>query len=633
MVRIWLNDIEIVDMPNGLKDFEEVLTRDDELRGFVVSYPLDLSFVGDGYKFLKDKKRQEGFCYRVSFRMAYSAGDFSRQIVGSIVLAATKENITRKTIDAVIEDENYGAILKQNSKVPFSPYSRFTKNEETLAPIAPIEITIFTPSTGVNIANTRKMFDMFAVMEQLILFLSDGRIGFQSDFATNLLAGENLAMTSGNVIRNHLNNPAFTVTLSDMMDFFYKKYNLWFYIEYQAGLPVFRLEQAIYGTLPSASISLVKDIHDTYFQEQFWASVKIGGEAIADRNAEYQLPDLEGLSFKVEEYLLKGDCSIDVQKDLEHPFIVDTNIIEKKITVINSEYDDDTFVVQYNNSTNAAVKGLYTLAGTAAYNEQLLNINVINRFCLPNNAAIILGSSVAAENEFEARFTTPPSYNGSPSNGIVPFDSEVFDTDGNYNNVTYRYVAPAIGLYGFRVDYPVTVNSAGTYFIFNDVVDVNITIRHYTTGAVIKKQYQRSNVFVGAPIDNMFRDITVNGVFYMTPGEYVDVLYAISFLPGTGGNTFSVATGAGSKFLTNFTFTQGGIIKASDEACKIIKLEFDRGIPMSDWESIVTAPTKYINVDSNGSNVTKTWIKEAKCKVITGHVSFELLTDAENYNL
>tara|TARA_X000001382_G_scaffold110248_1_gene86723 strand:- start:2664 stop:3203 length:540 start_codon:yes stop_codon:yes gene_type:complete len=91
------------------------------------------------------------------------------------------------------------------------------------------------------------------------------------------------------------------------------------------------------------------------------------------------------------------------------------------------------------------VGAIQSTTGNAAMT--VANTGVATFNSLPVNA------SAAGTGAFSARATTPTTWATLSTNGILGFNNvstgDSFDTDSNYNTSTYKYTAPATGVYIF----------------------------------------------------------------------------------------------------------------------------------------------------------------------------------------
>ena len=122
---------------------------------------------------------------------------------------------------------------------------------------------------------------------------------------------------------------------------------------------------------------------------------------------------------------------------------------------------------------NASGSGTFTIAAP--------NSNTDRSLTLPDEAGTVLTSAsdlsgvtgVPASGTalFSARFNTE-AWSSIAAGAIVPFNTENFDSDGVYNTSTYKFTAPADGVYLFWWSIYTAENDSDNRFCFfkNDAV-------------------------------------------------------------------------------------------------------------------------------------------------------------------
>jgi hypothetical protein len=627
VIRVYLDGQELQDLPRGFDEFEEEIVRDRDVYGLVFKYPFDLTFVGDGYEYIRSQRKQNGFCKRIDIRIQ-AVGDFTRDIFGYIITADVVFNHTTKECSAPIEDNNFGSVLKQTKSVPVSVLSDTTRNGAAITPLTPIGITMFDPRSTADLTGARDMFDIVDVWTYVMAFLSDNALLFRSDFLSGLDDNKHIALTSGINMRESGSDVQLQVSFKDLMDFCYKKYNLWFRIEANNdGDLVFRLEPEsdIFTASGVVVLDRVKNLEEAYLQEELAAVYSVGSkEEIKDLSGDVNLPYIAALTHAEEKYYSKGTCAIDVEKDLINEIRCGHNIIFDSVINDEAKYDDKVFAIQYIHTTSKATQGKYAfiIATTeSAYNEELINLNVLTRFNTPTDLAINLNSA----DECVVGAITTSTFNitnASPNSIPVPLDSASTDTCGKFNTTTYRYTATGNEGFGASSSAILTVNSKGALAF----IEVELTIAAYTSANVLKKAVSDKVVFSGitsAAID-------LFGVFALNSGDYVQVEIRSVNL-GVGNWSISVDQ---VNFSTFFQSLGGGAIPSSNpNEVKINTFEFERGLTTRDWRDICLNPAQGITVNTSGSNNSTGWIEKVSRNIKTGATKWMLITDNNNNSL
>lgn len=639
-ITVKLDTTTLNDLPMDIESFTERVEKDESIFGIVKKYPLDLTFVGDGYAYLLGKRRTDGFCTRVDVEITHTPNNntaYATVVRGYLFISDIEIDHTRKTMRCSIEDNNFGAIIKQNSKVPVDVRAVETRNGETLVATTSFALTMYTTTTGVNLGTSRTAYDIKDAFEHLIKFLSDNELDFQSDYLDNLADEEKIALVRGLEIRQPAGaNDQCVFSFEDIMTFLHKKYNLWFTIDTSGVTPVFRLEDEDYLFGSSAiTMNHVKDVKETFDQDKLVSVVESGDDnAIKDVSASYSLPYIDVLSFVKEKYYLKGNCNIDSSLNLAtDTFSYDSNLIQQ--TIANTTVDNDgyVFAVQYVGSTSVAHKGTYILSDPTLtpklYNEQLLNMNVVKRFKLHNDVAIILSDGTNSNFRASKTTTTNPLANTNP----VDFDDDSTppneDPGGNYNNATYRYVAPSNGLYSFESGILFTINTIDPTLPANPaVVTVTVLFDKFNSGGTLLQTVSPGAFVVTATGSYSY---VRSATMYMNATDYVRVRITKT---ETNVATFAGTLDPDTYFKTVYVFNGGGSFQAAEpNDIPMINLSFSRGLSAQEWKTLTDQLINGITINTNGINNTLCWISGVERNIFTGKCEWELVTTLDEYNL
>ena len=114
--------------------------------------------------------------------------------------------------------------------------------------------------------------------------------------------------------------------------------------------------------------------------------------------------------------------------------------------------------------------------------------------------------------KFSVYRSAAQTMNGSGTGGgatKIQFDTELFDTNSNYDNATnYRYTAPVTGFYFFSAN--VVVNNA-------TAANVDCSIRFYKNGSVLSM----GTNLVGVS----FPGLSLSDEIQLTAGDYIEVYF------------------------------------------------------------------------------------------------------------
>jgi hypothetical protein len=571
-LRHLLNGV-VVEEPGGWADFTEEIERNFDERIIHLKYSSSLLFIGDGYDTLR-RLYEEDYCTEVSYACEqFLQGGWQPICQGTIVLSDIQWNLSKCTADTTITDNTVGARILNNKQVKTFPTATKSKSGVPISGVAPFALEVFDPqaAVGTYLATPRDAWDWKLCMEHMIAFVTDGAVKFRSDWYDALPDDERYCLLNGVQLRTAaVTDRPPEYSLEELWEFAYKADNLMAGV-IDDGDIVFRVEPDAfwYGT-PGAIVLLhQEDLVQSIDTDLLYAGVKMGSqgaiknEAIA---AAYSLPYVGLRTFSSESYTLEGQCNTNNVLDLELPYVVCTNAIEDAVVNNDDGNDDEVFVIQYDRTTDQAVKSDYlTNAGVPyLYNERFLNLSVIQRWKLPASGVTYYADEDAS---FRAERTVvglsyDDTLQGFGANAIgsvqvdarFQFDNDYtspnFDIGNNWGNGTSpgtpvsqansRYTAPIQGLYSFEA----VMQLDCTDYI--RPLDVPFTfLRHvYILPAIIIKQYDSGNTLLNTytfetavPGQSWslgyMQPISATGSFtrscdaqiYMQAGDYIEVWF------------------------------------------------------------------------------------------------------------
>jgi hypothetical protein len=181
--RVYLDTV-LVDEPIGLSDIEITIERDAEIRGLLVKFTSELGFIGSGYDALITK-RDEGIVTITDVLIQYQdSGVWKDLFEGIIFTADISYNLTKKIATATVEDNSFTARINNNKNIDASFDVGKSKNGEVITAVTPVDIDFFDPVD--NLATyfypDIKCYKVFDCFRFIIDFMTDGNVGFESDF-------------------------------------------------------------------------------------------------------------------------------------------------------------------------------------------------------------------------------------------------------------------------------------------------------------------------------------------------------------------------------------------------------------------------------------------------------------------
>lgn len=668
IIRHYLDGIEVTE-PKGWRDFTEELDRDIKKRLINTKYEATLTFVLDGYSHLDTAFRDNGYCAEVAYEATHECDGTSIPITrGVIKISDVVFDETRCEAEASVVDDGIGARIIDNEEIPVSPDSVLSKNGNPIDDLSSIDIEVFDPqaAAGTWIGTTRRMWDWYDAMVHALAYITDGEAAVQSDWYAALPDSERYAITTGFEMRTAAGSEQRIVwDFKRLFNEIAIKYDLWIGIERDvAGNPVIRIEPDSY--FYSATVAMVhpdiQGLKRSTDPDRRWAKVSVGSDtAIKELGSGFSLPFLVLRGFTKEEFHFQGVCNTSTNLDLVSEWVIDSNVIEDAVVNGNDEYDSDIFIVQYDRSTNRAVKGDYLNPGNGPYlyNEGLQNSVVLGRYALPSPVGAVFNTTDLSFQATRTSSSGPEFY--TPSVGIsaisiFQFDNDFtapnFDTSNAWGNGTAqgnpvsqansRYTAQADGYFEFDV----TLN----WSIVSNIPQLfnigPIPQRAYMSIRLIAQveRYDSGNNQIDAVAFTTPDYEYVPGAyslsqsfgFSMNTGDYVQVRYRYEYTllalqpvfagPSPGPfNPIGVTVRADSSSVIRTSFVTGGGYVSGSSQGRIITYEYSRFIPTRTWVSLTSNPKQSIMLGP-GPNADRTaHVLSAKRNVATGECEWKLI--------
>ena len=651
MVRVYLDETLLSDEPIGVRDITEVIENDDNIHGIMVKYnQISLTFFGDGAKYINEQIRKYGYDHRIAIKIEIVDGGYSDIINAYFFLVDIEFNSSQFTYEVDLEDNNYGAFIRVGQKEEICVQATKTKNGETAVNNGTIDITIFTPSTGGNIGTDAKCYRVDHIMELIVSYLSDNKLSFIFDYD---LPSVGLAITKHYFINSAIialsRTPDNRISFAQLMDFFYKAYNLKFWIDTSYNPPALRIDHAdnLMGDNGTVTFSQINELKLTFDQDKMISSVRLGSkDAIIDRTeATYQLRYAPLVNFSEEVINASSSATLDGQLDLLiDKFTIDTNKIEEMITVgVSGEnWSENNVCIEYTLGGDAS-KGTYGTTGAhRLYNESLLNKEILSRHNVPTKLVSYLGTETAT---FLAYLSTDDAFPFSLT--PIIFDTEDSDIGGNYNNATGVYTVPVTGVYRFHVQTHVEVTSLQTPYSGLLRNGIQVTLKFQRNGANVTSQ-SRNAYGLSDSVNKKFFIMDFYYEALLDAGDTIEADISPSFIYTTGTGTNSATLKGkytytddlgrqaigGTMFGLVFAWDSGGEVSVADTLdFPSVIYNFKNPISLNDWKALRLNPTQGIVVDTNGKNQSRAWIKRIQRNWITGESDITLFTTLNNNNI
>ncbi len=614
--KVYLDGVE-KSLPDGIRDLEQELFYDDQIKGIFLRINNDLTFHGSGYDYLEDIVLNQGICNQIDFILYLGADSLTEYFKGVINIVDISEmNVSREIIKTPIEDNNAGAYVVNNRNT--KAYINAARNKSGGSGTAASNISgfdFFTPSTGTYTVSRNNVYTVDEAFNFLITFMSDGNLTYRSPYFGSGGDKEGLAIASSlHIADNSDVNPYLSFyELFTEMD---KLYDISFYIDYSSALPEMVIDQTdnIYTSTPLMTFNNIKDVIIRFDKERFYSSIDIGSDTTQSYSGgSFTVPDVNFLGFNEEKYYLIGQCNVDRNLDLVNKFIIDSNVIEDLVVNGNTQYDDQVVIIESDHpGTDQATKFSNLIPTGNMYNKQLSNFYKAQNYlgAIPSDMVLFITNSA---NNFEATKTTY-----SLATAQIIHGTEVSDPAGNYDNVLGIFTCPggAEGAYSFTFSYT-GLSYSGTL----GTGAGNVYLKHYDSGAVLLETLTLIT-FTHTIVIIDFGGAT--GALSLAAGDYVEIW-------GTAGLSSTTNFG-GSTFRGDYIDVEGGTYATYDPAdYKAWSIEFETPLTQAEFENIRDNVTDMVTVNT-GTKTYKGWVRSLKRNVMSG-MSKIVLRTSNNSNV
>jgi hypothetical protein len=649
--RAFLNGTE-VPIPKDLDRFEQEAKRDFEKRIIYTPYPGSFEFASGGYSVLREAFVAD-ICDTVELKIYEVCGNAQYLLIrGEIVLADCKWDLQKCTVECSVQDDTISARINNNFRIPLSPGSNKSKNETAITEVAFSEIEFFDPQDAVDVylPDVRYMFDWYECIKHAVQYLSDGTVTASSEWYEALENDKKIAIAKGFQVRTASAAQEATVltyTFDKLWLEIARRYNLWMSISRDnAGNPHILIEQEdeMFPDEQAFELQHVEGLIQTIDAERLYSSVVVGDEkGLPNWGVEESLPFLMLQTFSEERFHFSGQCNRDVVLELSGQWICDTNVIERLVVLdtTSREYDKDVIIVQYNSYTMQAVKTDYLNPGSTPYlyNEDLLNVKILNRYTLPSSVGIFFDASTAGfrassqetTQGITAQLDQPPNVFETeeyPFGTVITWPDETTlpnEDPGNNWDASFTYTAPAQGYYnfGWNIDW---LSSHATFFgTFPAQAKLIMLIQRFDSGGnFIEQDRDHSSGRVTSGQSNFTGTLD----FVLSAGDYVEftLIREVTRLGPIGNSTVAIGLVPGHSVYTDFVAAGGGVITTADPLSpRVVRYEFERLIPVSQWMELLADPRLAVKISNTGGSTRTCHVLEASRESVRGRTKFTLI--------
>lgn len=660
--RFYLDGNLLQDEPKGWKELVTSITEYDEIRAILLTQDVTLSFIGDGYTYLRDIFESDQVCALTELRIEYECTTgFEEVFRGTIFL--TSVSFLNNECKTKVEDDSFFAKINNNKSIRAYLSVDRSKNGVTISPAIIDTVNFFNPCSC-TIDESRKAHRISDCFRYIIHFITDGEVNFVSDAfgASGIWAGH--LISTGWKLRDPGEtdvriNPFYS--FKEIFQEVNKKYNIGMSVEIIAGIPTIRIEPFTYFRTATAVVTLSNpmDVEISTDVSQLYAKVVIGSDKTQPTDScssggHANFPEnVNFVGFKEEEFPLLTECNIDTELNLVSSWVISHNVIEKIIYVANDQYDETIIFLEADFATGNMISTDVFSDGNCYYNNFYSNFKTLERWssALPNIVQVILGSqnnSFLAYVNQQRNFSLSP---GSPTyttttvdgftNPLEPFQDDFsFGNDpslsyGNTVNpvvavpqgtpvttVESIYIIPTNGNYVFESlvalsgIFPWFLAIPGTLLMF---FTIKITLNHYDSAGNLINFYDNTTTMTLSPSSTpLSQNLFVStSVINCTVGEYLSVEY--EFTGNFNNNAYKldfnidgVLAPSASFFQCNFFQGFGGeLIRVVNTDFANIIFKFEYPISYDQYKTIRLDTKKPIAFDLCGKTYNA-WIKDIK---------------------
>lgn len=647
MFRFYL-DNQLSENPLNWQDTQIVIERDEVIKGLLYGYTTPITFTGFGYEYLKGLF-DDGFCNKATALIQIDCDDgYTDLFEGIIFITECEFNLERCTVSAVINDNHYGARIKNNKNIKSFIGVGRSKNDTAITAVPQSTVNMFNPSDGATSGTAREAYSIYNVFTHLVTFASDNEMLFDSNYFGSGGEGEDYVITTGAAIRDTANShPPYTSFLEAFTEID-KRFNVSFYIDVSTAKPTLWIEptEDIYNSSEAIELNNVPGLTVRVDESRLYSLVRFGSQTTQSEDAAtFQAPDIRFYGHKEEEYHILGECNIDNTLDLVGQWVVDSNVIEDIIVNAVDSYDEEIFIIETDGAGNAVESDVYAVAPAVlpvVYNPSLFNSAIAARYFggIHNDIASYLDDS---DNTFSANKNITQSYNitttALPSPTTVEpfeFNTEISDTNNNYTAASSYYTAPEDNQYTFRViarfqDFRF-IETASEPEIRE--LQVTLKIRRYEDNTFANLLVDLEETFIIQDPNNEFTagqsvELIFTGTHYLNTNETVRAV--IEFVETAANNcnikfdlagddTYTVDESC--RFETTAIFDGGGLYQRynpKDFKCLIYAFEYP--ITYNQFSSLLPNNQQRVNL-----GIDSGWIKRAEYSVRTGRTIWQVIT-------
>lgn len=664
MFKFYLNGTLINDTPDKWDAIDTSIKRDD-ISGILL-YDSNLRFTTYGgqdlYIALKAKWDTDRFG-ESTFDVYQRAGSAGYLLIhaGTIFHSDLEFNLINGSINFKTEDRGFYAMVNNNKNIEVNLDQNLSKNEVNIGGCPSFLLEVHKVSNGTYYAAKRQAFKVYDVLEYLIRFMSDDRMGFQSETFGAGGQYEGYCIVAGHEMIDHDQTVSPRLSWYKLANDLIKRFNVRFAITGSAVSPVVQCEsfdRFYSGDLSYTLSDIPQEIRLKVDTNLIYSGVNVGSTDY-ETTSSLTYPDVQYLiTFKEENLYFKGTNNIDRTLDLIGNLVISNSSIEVVLEMLSGHdtYDEKQFLIHYNTATNKSISTNWTpISGKHLYNETLNNINILSRWSGAFPSEIVSNFYDPGPDRFKAlKYRQSPdifAFTDKSLHDIGTFESlpinysddyaNGYDPGLNYGDTTPQgtdvpqtasyYTAPTGALYSFSASASIRLNkyTTGTTLIGKRKLYFKLRFYKSTTETFDSASYEvsRDDGYNSTKYFTLSNSIST----YLNAGDTMEVRLVIDI---ESANNYSnkrnieLAVDPGSFFSCNGIDIGGGTLTVSNpNEYKCVKMNFTYPLTLEDYLSIRSSKEGLIKVPITSNTAINGWVENLKFDHSSGEATFELISD------
>jgi hypothetical protein len=504
MLEFILDGVTVTE-PEGLRELRHRIYYNDGINGYLEQFDGSVSFYGTEYRTLRNRFFADG-CAVVPVEVR-NGGD---SYLGNIFLNDAEWEPDKSKVTCEIVDGSFLSLIDNNKDIKAYLNVPRSKNDVDISAVTVVQtdLSFGENEVGVGLNPTpanRSGVRVFDAFKFLIAFMSDGQIGFVSDYFSpetdpaDPTEPRNPTLITGQEVGTADGDEWPYLSFEELFTDINKLYNISFSMEVVNGIPTMRIEPKAYfrSIAQTLAVADALDVQQEALRESYYQLMKFGDSEKVDEEGFY--PPATFAAWQREEYHLGGQCNTKAVLDLQlKTLIINTNAIQSQlpsstqniVSPPSEEYDEDIFLVIFDGNNQTVLNVNPLDANKRYYNARLQNDEVANRWGdgVPFPIFLFLGAgnngsqgyalgnvtanditcisisqwvSVAKFNSFSFPFGYDP--NGLMSQSNVDFPPCIHSPNNNVIGTTYT--APISAIYTVAVDFQTTWVTAANIIV------------------------------------------------------------------------------------------------------------------------------------------------------------------------